>query len=300
MARDALARVQDHASPKGSVATRPQRSPLQQRQDTLAGIIKSMGPEMASALPKHITAERMVRIATTVMRRTPALAQCSQESFLGAVMTCAQLGLEPGPSGHAYLLPYGGECTFILGYKGMIELARRSGQIETIYAEPVYALDNFRYVKGLNPELTHEPYTGDEEPGSMNNPLTHVYAVAKYISGGYNFVVLPKAQVEKYRKRSAGGSNSKGPWTSDYEAMALKTAIRRLATWMPQSIEFQTAQAIDGKVRTDWQNPDALDDLAADPYVIEAEAVSAPPADMDTTTGEVPAQTRGKIPQDAR
>lgn len=295
MARDALQRATPPAASNGNgQVVRRERNALELKQDHLAGLIKAMSPAMAAALPKHITAERMARIATTVMRRTPKLAETKPESFLGAVMTCAQLGLEPGPSGHAYLVPYGPECTFVLGYRGMIELARRTGEIETIYAEPVYQLDTFSYVKGLNPDLVHEPYTGVEEPESAQNPLTHVYAVAKYKGGGYNFVVLSRAQVEKYRQKSKAGNF--GPWKTDYVAMALKTAIRRLATWMPQSIEFQTAQAVDGQVRTDWQNPDALDDLAV-PAVIDSEAVEeeGPPAGMDPVTGEVPASVEGKL-----
>lgn len=285
MARDATSRLaQNNAAtrqngggpnPGAQVATR-QRTGIEIKQDNLAALLKRMGPEMGAALPKHMTPERLVRIATTVMRRTPALATCDQASFLGAVMTCAQLGLEPGPTGQAYLVPYGKECTFILGYKGMLELARRSGQVETIYAEPVYKLDTFSYTKGLNPTIEHVPYDGPIEEGSVDNPLTHVYAVAKYKGGGFNFVVLTKARVDANRKRSRASDN--GPWKTDYIAMALKTAVRRLATWMPQSVEFQTAIAVDGTQRTEWSNPAALDDLASDPNTIDVDPVSAPPA----------------------
>lgn len=284
MARDATQRLAQNntqqrqnggGQPGAQVATR-QRSAVEIRQDNLASLLKRMGPEMGAALPKHMTPERLVRIATTVMRRTPALANTDQASFLGAVMTCAQLGLEPGPTGQAYLVPYGKECTFILGYKGMLELARRSGQVETIYAEPVYKLDTFSYSKGLDPTIEHVPYDGPIEEGSVENPLTHVYAVAKYKDGGFNFVVLTKARVDAIRKRSK--ASDRGPWVTDYVAMALKTAIRRLATWMPQSVEFQTAVAVDGTQRTEWNNPAALDDLASDPNTIDVDPVSAPPA----------------------
>lgn len=293
MARNATERLSQNVSqqqPNGAVqpgtqiATR-QRTGIEIKQDNLASLLKRMGPEMGAALPKHMTPERLVRIATTVMRRTPALATCDQNSFLGAVMTCAQLGLEPGPTGQAYLVPYGKECTFILGYKGMLELARRSGQVETIYAEPVYKLDTFSYTKGLDPTITHVPYDGEHEEGSAENPLTHVYAVAKYKSGGYNFVVLSRARVEAIRKRSRASSN--GPWVTDYVAMALKTAIRRLATWMPQSVEFQTAIAVDGTQRTEWNNPATIDNLAADPNTIDVEPVSAPPASGGTESVDV-------------
>lgn len=301
MARNATERLAQNASqqPNGAgqsgaqLAQRPQRSAIEIKQDNLASLLKRMGPEMGAALPKHMTPERLVRIATTVMRRTPALAQCDQNSFLGAVMTCAQLGLEPGPTGQAYLVPYKSECTFILGYKGMLELARRSGQVETIYAEPVYKLDTFSYAKGLNPTIEHLPSNGAVEEGTPDNPLTHVYAVAKYKGGGYNFVVLSRAQIESFRRRSASANSNTSPWKSDYIAMALKTAVRRLATWMPQSVEFQTALAVDGTQRTEWNNPGALDEMAADPNVIDVEPVSGPPAQGDaapvgmTVDGEI-------------
>jgi len=276
------------AQGKAVAAPEKPRTTLQLRQDSIAGLIKRMAPEMQAALPKHLTAERMARIATTVMRQTPKLAECEEASLLGAIMTCAQLGLEPGPTGQAYLVPYGRECTFILGYKGMMELARRSGVVETIYAEPVYALDEFVYEKGLDPKLRHIPNT-DEEEGTDENPFVFVYAVVKYKDGGFNFVVLSRAQVEKYRKR--GKSPNSPMWRDDYVAAAMKTAIRRLATWMPQSVEFQTALAADETKRTDWDNPDGLEAIAVQSSVMEGEIVkpnSAPPASMNPDTGEVP------------
>lgn len=289
MARETASKL---AQGKAVAAPERPRNSLQIRQDNVASLIKRMTPEMAAALPKHLTAERMARIATTVMRQTPKLAECDEASLLGAIMTCAQLGLEPGPTGQAYLVPYGRECTFILGYKGMMELARRSGVVETIYAEPVFALDEFEYEKGLNPTLRHVPYTGEEEEGSPANPFVFVYAVVKYKDGGFNFVVLSKAQVEKYRRR--GKSPNSPMWRDDYVAAAMKTAIRRLATWMPQSVEFQTALAADESRRHDWNNPAALDDIAVQQSsVMDGEVVkpqSAPPANMNPATGEVPEQ----------
>lgn len=302
MARDATNRLGQQAAaarqtgnggqPGTAVAERP-RTALQQKQDTLAGMLKRMGPEMAAALPKHMTPDRLVRISTTVMRRTPALATCSPESFLGAVMTCAQLGLEPGPTGQAYLVPYGSEVTFILGYRGMLELARRSGQVETVYAHPVFKADKFTYALGLNEALEHVP-SMDDEPDTADNPLTHVYAVVKYKGGGHNVAVMTRAQVE--RIRLASKSKNSGAWKDHYTEMACKTVLRRLAKWMPQSVEFQTAMGAEEKVRTNWQNPASLDDVAADPYpdaidstVVEDDAVRPTSgAPVDARTGELP------------
>lgn len=294
MARNALERMATPPKEKktgNEVATRP-RSALEERQDDLARFLRKMSTEIAAAVPEHITPERMIRVATTVMRTNPDLATCDPLSFVGAVMTCAQVGLEPGPGGRAYLVPRRSkktgkvECVFQMGYKGQIELARRSGQIDTIYAEAVYELDEFYYEKGLNPDLKHVPYDGDVLEGSLDNPLTHVYAIVKYRGGGFNFVVLTKAGVEKYRQRSDAPNSP--AWRNDYEAMAKKTAIRRLEPYMPQSVEYQQATAAEGRVRTDARL-DALDELGTDPMVIDAESVSAPPAQMDPETGEIPA-----------
>lgn len=278
------------AGDTGKTVTTVRKSALQIRQDSMANLIKQMTPAIASALPQHMTGERMARIVTTVMRRTRALAECEDMSFVGAVMTCAQLGLEPGPTGQAYLVPYGKECTFILGYRGMLELARRSGQVETIYARPVYELDEFHVEYGLNETLTHVPYM-DGDGGK----LKYVYAIVKYKDGGHNMTVMSMAAVERIRARSK--TSHKGPWSTDYEAMALKTVVRQLAKWMPQSVEFQTALAVDGQSRTDTRL-EALDDMAADPNVwdgdvveepVSAVPVSTPPAGMNPETGEVEA-----------
>lgn len=215
--------------------------------DQLAGMLAKMGPEMAKALPKHISADRMMRIATTALRTNPKLGECSQFSFLGCVLSAAQLGLEVNtPLGHAYLIPRnsktGMECTLQVGYQGYLDLARRSGEVASIYAEAVYPGDIFDYERGLNPSLKHKPSEAD---GREEQRLSHVYAVAKLKSGESIFTVLTRGQVEKYRKRGASGSNAKTPWDTDYEAMAKKTAVRRLFTWIPKSAEVASMVAID-------------------------------------------------------
>lgn len=223
-----------------AVARRQQEA--QQRQKTLAHKIEQMKPEIARALPKHLNPDRVARIAVTVMRRTPKLAECTPESFLGALMTCAQLGLEPGPLGHAYLVPYGNEVTFIAGYRGLVDLARRSGQVQSVSARVVRAGDAFGYEFGLDPKLEHRPNDDQEQP------VTHVYAVIRYKDGGYDFDVMTRAEVDNVRKRSKASSS--GPWVTDYPEMAKKTVLRRLLKTAPMSIEFQQAVPNDEQART--------------------------------------------------
>lgn len=214
--------------------------------------------QIKAALPRHMTAERMARIATTELRKTPKLEQCTPMSFLGAVIQCAQLGLEPGNAlGHAYILPYdkrkkisgewrtiATEAQLIIGYRGMIDLARRSGQILSLSAQAVYKGDEFECSFGLDPTLKHVP---DFENPSRAQPgmLTFVYSVAKLKDGGTQFAVMSRAEIEAIRDRSQAAQN--GPWVTDYEAMALKTVIRRLFKYLPVSIEMQRAVALDEK-----------------------------------------------------
>ncbi len=212
--------------------------------------------QIKAALPRHMTAERMARIATTEMRKVPKLAQCDPMSFLGAVIQCAQLGLEPGNAlGHAYILPFekrakvGGqwrtervEAQVIIGYRGMIDLARRSGQIVSIDARAVYEGDKFNCQLGLDAKLEHEP-DWQNPNRAVPDKLRFVYAVAKLKDGGIQFDIMSRAEVEGVRARSKAAES--GPWVTDYSAMALKTVVRRLFKFLPVSIEIQQAVGID-------------------------------------------------------
>ena len=205
---------------------------------SLAQLITQMKPEIARALPKHLNPDRMARIATTALRQTPALARCTPESFLGALLTASQLGLEPGPTGDAYLVPYGNVCTFVPGYRGLIRLARNSGQLRDIWAEVVFANDDFSYSLGLHRDLVHVPAKGDR-----GTPV-YVYAAAELADGGRPFVVMSVDEVEAIRGRSKAGRN--GPWVTDWSAMAKKTAVKQLAKWLPLNAEVAAAMSLDG------------------------------------------------------
>lgn len=191
------------------------------------------------ALPAHMTPDRLLRIALTEVRRNPKLGGCEQTSLLSAVFQCAQLGLEPGGAlGHAYLIPYGREVQFQIGYRGMIDLARRSGQIHSIEAHAVYEGDEFQCELGLDSCLNHRP---DWENSNRSDPekLLFAYAVAKLKDGGTQFRVMSRLELEAVRKRSKGGNS--GPWRTDFEAMCLKTVVKRLFKWLPISVEMSRA-----------------------------------------------------------
>lgn len=205
--------------------------------DGLAKMINQMAPAIVRALPKHITAERIARIAITAVRTNAKLAACSPQSFMGALLQSAQLGLEINtPLGHCYLVPYGQEATLIVGYKGRLELARRSGLVKSLRAYVVREGDEFDYAYGTDPFIKHVPQ--DDDMAGM----IRVYAVAKLLDGEPVFTVLSRAKVESYRARSR--AKDSGPWVTDYDAMAMKTAVHRLATWMPQSPEMARAHEV--------------------------------------------------------
>ena len=206
---------------------------------TLLGVVRSPSfqKQMALAMPKSMTPDRLTRIVMTECRKTPALMKCAPESFYGAVLQCAALGLEPGSAlGHCYLLPFGNgkdksgrpNAQLIIGYRGMIDLARRSGQIISLQAWTVHAQDTFNYQLGLNPDIEHVPASVADR-----GPVTHVYAVAKLKGGGVQFEVMSRAEIEKIRSASKAGNS--GPWSSHWDEMAKKTVIRRLFKYLPVS-----------------------------------------------------------------
>jgi recombination protein RecT len=235
------------ATPAHAVAPR-------QIRDTL----EAMRPEFARILGDAIGTDRFVRVALTEIRSNPSLAACSEASVLGALMTCAQLNLTPGRAqGEAWLVPFNGECQFILGYKGMLRLAWQSGRLVSFTAQAVRENDEFDFAFGLDPYLRHKPTIGHGQAYTW-------YAAARLTGGGSAFEVMFREDVERHRLRSRSRDN--GPWKTDYDAMARKTVIRQLAKFLPMSAEFSTALAHDGGVRRD-SSPDALYDASEFPEV---------------------------------
>ena len=237
----------------------------------------SMQAQIKAALPRHMTPERLARIVTTEIRKVPKLAECTPVSFFGAVIQCAQLGLEPGNAlGHAYLLPYGRDVQLIIGYRGMIDLARRSGQIVSIDARAVYEGDKFECRLGLDPHIEHEPDWANPNR-TMGDKLQFVYAVAKLKDGGIQFDVMSRAEIEGIRARSKAGNG--GPWKTDYQAMALKTVVRRLFKFLPVSIEIQTAVGLDERAEMGMPQDNGA--------IIDGQFTPVEDDHVDQSTGEI-------------
>jgi len=214
--------------------------------------------EILNALPDGYVggAERFARTVLTCVARDPNLLKCSPTSIIGAAMQAAQLGLTPGVLGEAWLIPYGGECTFQLGYKGLVALAARAGV--TIQAHTVYERDEFDYELGLTPTLHHKPAKGDRGKGE------YWYAVARDRDTGalLGFAVLDRHQVDKRRKANRGKSPA---WDQWYDEMALSKAVREVCRLLPLTVEMASALASDGAVRTEIDAQP--DEIIADDYI---------------------------------
>lgn len=230
---------------------------------------------MRAVIPKSLTPERLTQICISSINQTPKLAECTPASVLSCVMKCSQIGLEPSNVdglGMCYILPYRRHGTmqaqFVMGYRGYIELARRSGQLKSIHAQAVYEGDeydtwedetgqHFRF--RANPDAKHE-----------DSKLRFVFCAAHLADGGFVFEQMSKGEVDEIRKRSKASND--GPWVTDYEMMARKTVIRRASRYLPMSTEMQQAATSDGTT------PD---------YGAVLNPVVSIPENVDTETGEV-------------
>lgn len=226
--------------------------------------------QIEAALPKHITADRLMRVCLTELRRNPTLQRCDPTSFLGAVVTAASLGLEPGSAlGQCYLIPYGKEVNFQIGYRGQIDIARRSGNIVSISARCIYEGDDFEIEYGTDEKLTHVPRFKSDK-------ILFVYAVAQLKDGGTQFEVMSTEAIERHRKQYSKSANV---WNTAWDEMAKKTLVRRLFKMLPTSIEIATA--------FDAEERPAHEILDAD-YAVPADKVE--PGKLAKIVGEEVAQ----------
>lgn len=257
------------------------------KKPTMMDFIKASEKQITKALPSAITPERFTRICMTAVTQNPDLGLCTPQSFAGAMLTAAQLGLEPNtPLGQAYLIPYNNgrtgtkECQFQIGYRGLIELAHRSGDLQSIEAHIVYENDEFEYELGLDPVLKHKPAM--ENRG--NNEW--VYAVYKLKSGGFGFEVMSVEDINKHRdKYSQAARRGFSPWNDNWEEMAKKTVIKRVLKYAPMKSEFVTAMVQDGSTLNFEDRGDDFD-IVQQPYS-EEQIVEAETEIIEEDTGEV-------------
>lgn len=247
-------------------------------------LVLSMQDQIKKALPSVLTGERFSRMILTAMSSTPQLQQCTPKSFLGAMMQAAQLGVEPNtPLGQAYLIPYKNkgtlECSFQLGYKGLIDLAYRSGEVKDIQAHEVRENDVFEYELGLDPKLKHVPAT------SNRGPVVMYYAVFHTKDGGYGFEVMSAEDIkERAKKYSKAYSSGYSPWTTNFDEMAKKTVLKKCLKYAPLKTEFVRAMSADETIKSDISAH--MTEVHDETEYIDVEATPVPD-NIDPDTGEV-------------
>lgn len=236
---------------KNKLATKANAGAIEKgdKPKTIKQWIVAMEPEIKKALPSVITPERFTRMALTAVSSSPKLAECTPQSFMGALMQCSQLGLEPNtPLGQAYLLPYKNkgimEASFQMGYKGLIDLAHRSGEFKMIDAQEVFENDTFEYSYGLEPSLKHIPTLKNR-----GNVIAY-YAVYTLINGGHGFKVMSKEDVQKHMKFSPSVKQGRtSPWDTNFDEMAKKTVLKKVLKYAPIKTDFARNIAQDETVK---------------------------------------------------
>lgn len=246
---------------------------------TMQQYIKAMEGEIAKALPSVMTPERFTRMVLSAISVNPTLAKCTPQSFLGAMMTAAQLGVEPNSAlGQAYILPYKNkgtlEAQFQLGYKGLIDLAYRSGEVELVQSHVVYENDDFEWEYGLDPKLHHKPAKKDR-----GAPIC-VYAMFKTKSGGYGFEVMSVEDIKIHAAKYSKAFHSEySPWKTSFEEMAKKIVLKRVLKYAPLRSDFVRGVAQDESVKSS---------ISADMYEVNNEIIyEAEYSEVNEETGEV-------------
>lgn len=268
--------------------------PVTEGKKKMQGLILSMKDEIKKALPSVITGERFTRMILTAMSNTPELMNCTPSSFLGAMMQAAQLGLEPNtPLGQAYLIPYKNkgnlECQFQLGYKGLIDLAYRSGDVTIVQAHEVHENDKFEYSYGLEPKLEHVPAMKDR------GQVIAYYAIFKTKSGGYGFHVASADDIQAHAKKYSKSFNSSySPWQTSFDEMAKKTVLKQCLKYAPLKSDFVRAVVSDETIKSNISDDmtSAEDETQYDTIDAETESKT-----VDMETGEI---LQGKLSEDDR
>ena len=260
------------ANVKGGIIQKAAQSQNQEQKMTMKALIVSMEGQIKKALPSVITPERFTRMVLTALSTTPKLQECTQKSFLGAMMMAAQLGVEPNtPLGQAYLIPYKNhgvlECQFQIGFKGLIDLAYRSGEVTDISAHAVHENDVFEYELGLTPKLRHVPATKDR------GDVTMYYAVFHTKSGGYGFEVMSRDDVIRHMNEfSKAAAKGFSPWQTHFDEMAKKTVVKKVLKYAPLKTEFMRAIGTDETIKSN-----VVSDMTDEPdeTIIEVEPMEA-------------------------
>lgn len=282
------------STPAPTPAPGKQMTVVEKNRLTLRRLFDQQRPELAKLLPRNMDPGRLLRMALTECVKNPELLECTAESWALAMQVCASQGLFPDSAlGLMYLVPRNNrkrgtkDVNAMRGYQGDIELARRSGEIDDIYAEVVYTRDHYKVVKGLNRSIEHVPFDGDDEPGD----LKAVYAVAKLKTGEIAFVTLSKRDVMRHKASAQGIDRDDSPWRKHEASMWKKTAIHELFKWLPKATEKM--QAIAASIATDERPIDVTAETLALGEALLPEAPATPASLAERLEGSAPATTEG-------
>lgn len=269
------------------------------REKQAIAMLDAFKSQLAVALPAHLSADRMARTALTAIRQNPALLRCEPASVFASVLLSAQLGLEIGVDGQAYLVPYKGKCTFVPGWKGYVELVNRA-KAATVWTGVVFKGDRFEYALGDSPFVRHQPMGECDE---TRDNITHVYAIGRVHDAHWPVVeVWPLARVLRHRNRFNKVGDSHYSFSNDasFIGYARKVPLMQVLKYMPKSVELRTAQATDGRadidmsevIEGDWTN------LSAGGYDPEAPSGDlTPPTNTASPQGPDPAGDDAPPPQ---
>lgn len=218
---------------------------------TFPEMLESFKVQIAAALPRHLNADRMVRIAMTEFRKNPDLARCDPKSVFASIIIAAQLGLEPGVMGQAYLIPYNKVCTLVPGWQGYVDLVARAGRA-SVWTDAVRAGDTFRYSKGTSPSIIHEPGDGDDD-----SPFAYVYAVGRIKNAEWPVIeVWSRAKVQKHLKQynKVGTRHYALQSERNLEMYGRKACLMQVIKYLPKSVELQAAAELDYSANAGAQN----------------------------------------------
>lgn len=211
---------------------------------TISGFLEKYKAQISMALPKHITPDRMTRIALTAINSNKALKECTPESLFASIIVAAQMGLEVGVSGQGYLIPYAGKATFVPGWQGIVDLVQRAGRA-LVWSGAVYDGDNFDWVLGDSPYVKHNP-CGEDDP----EKITHTYAVGRV--KGHDFPIIEVWPVDRiWRHRDRFNKVGKRHYSYEHpEAYARKVPLLQVCKYLPKSVELQTALMAESAAET--------------------------------------------------
>lgn len=253
-------------------------------------LIEIRMPEIQKVLPSVISPQQFLRLTLNALQNTPHLMECTMPSFYGAIMQCAQLGLKPNVNGEAYLIPFKNnkkngvyECQFITGYKGLMLLARRSGEVANIDAQTVYENDTFDLAYGFEPTLIHKPYL----KGDRGKPIGF-YATVILKDGGKSAYYMTVEDAQKYGKRYSKAYNN-SPWVTDFEAMAKKSCLRQVLKYAPMSTD------VDGAIRTDEKVLKFEENKELDGGIVEIEEDEPSTEDIAEAAADIQADEDGVV-----